>query len=84
MDDADHAQDMANREAERILADARARNAAAVQAGGVRPQLRACVDCDDPIDARRLAAAPAAIRCTHCQRCAEEHDARRRSGVIWP
>lgn len=81
MDDADHAQDMANREAERILADARARNAAAAQAGGVRPQLRACVDCDDPIDARRLAAAPAAIRCTHCQAATERPSLVRRFGA---
>lgn len=84
MDDADHAQRFADQQAERILADARSRNAAAALAGASRPTLRACVDCDDPIDARRLAAAPAAIRCTHCQGCAEEHDARRRSGVIWP
>ncbi|WP_439471323.1 TraR/DksA C4-type zinc finger protein [Brevundimonas sp.] len=84
MDEADRSQAFADREAERILADARSRNAAAALSGGVRPALRVCVDCDDPIDARRLAAAPAAIRCTHCQGCAEQHDTRRRSGVIWP
>jgi phage/conjugal plasmid C-4 type zinc finger TraR family protein len=81
MDEADRSQAFADREAERILADARSRNAAAALSGGVRPALRACVDCDDPIDARRLAAAPAAIRCTHCQSATERPPLTRRSGA---
>lgn len=69
MDDADHAQDLANREADRILADCRARNAAA--APGDRPALRVCIDCSHEIEPARLAVAPNAIRCTACQSDAE-------------
>ncbi len=31
----------------------------------------ACVDCDDPIDAERLEAIPAAVRCITCQEALE-------------
>lgn len=69
MDEIDHAQDEANRQSERILADCRRRNAAAP--AGERPGLRVCVDCPDPIEAARIAASPTAIRCTACQAEAE-------------
>lgn len=75
MDDIDHAQDHANRQAEAILADVRARNAAASSVD--RPALRICVDCPDPIEARRLVANPAAIRCTACQADAEAQSSSR-------
>lgn len=71
MDDADRAQRSSESEAERILAAARARNREARAQGEALPEGRACVDCGDPIDARRLAARPDARRCTHCQRTAE-------------
>jgi len=28
--------------------------------------VRCCIDCEDPIDPRRLAAQPGAVRCTAC------------------
>lgn len=71
MDDADRAQRSSESEAERILAAARARNRQARAAGESMPAGRLCGDCDDPIDARRLAAEPDARRCTPCQRTAE-------------
>jgi phage/conjugal plasmid C-4 type zinc finger TraR family protein len=71
MDDADRAQRSSESEAERILAAARARNREDRAQGKALPQGRACSDCDDPIDARRLAAKPDARRCTPCQRTAE-------------
>lgn len=76
MDDIDHAQDQAMRQAEAILADVRARNAAAASSPD-RPALRTCVDCPDPIEARRLVANPAAIRCTACQADAEAQSSSR-------
>lgn len=81
MDEVDRAQAAADRLAEHILADARRRNQQAVAAGEARPALRACVDCDDPIEAERLAVQPGAIRCTHCQRAAEGRSPARRPGV---
>lgn len=80
MDDIDHAQDHAMRQAEAILADVRARNAAAASSPD-RPALRTCVDCPDPIEARRLVANPAAIRCTACQAEAETSSRLRPRGV---
>lgn len=71
MDDADRAQRSSESEAERILAAARARNRQARSEGEALPQGRACIDCEDLIDARRLAAKPDARRCTPCQRAAE-------------
>lgn len=81
MDEADRAQIAADRLAEHILADARRRNQQATAAGEARPTLRACVDCEDPIEAERLAVQPAAIRCIHCQGAAEGRAPARRSGV---
>lgn len=71
MDDADRAARVREDEAERILAAARARNRQARSEGQPLPDGRACLDCGDPIDARRLAARPTARRCTPCQRTAE-------------
>lgn len=81
MDEADRAQKAADQLAEHILADARRRNQLAAAAGEARPALKACVDCDDPIEAERLAVHPAAIRCTHCQGAAEGRSPARRLGV---
>lgn len=81
MDEVDRAQAAADRLAEHILADARRRNHDAAAAGEARPGLKACVDCADPIEAERLAAQPAAIRCIHCQGAAEGLSPARRSGV---
>lgn len=36
-----------------------------------RDGVRYCLDCDDPIDARRLSANAGAVRCIWCQ---EDHD----------
>jgi DnaK suppressor protein len=35
-----------------------------------------CIDCDEPIDLRRLQAYPAALRCARCQQQAELQQAR--------
>jgi len=35
-----------------------------------------CIDCDEPIDLRRLEAYPAALRCARCQQQAELHQSR--------
>jgi RNA polymerase-binding protein DksA len=37
-----------------------------------------CVDCDEPIDLRRLRAHPAALRCARCQQAFERQQARLR------
>ena len=81
MDEADRAKAAADRLTEHILADARRRNHEAAVAGEARPRLKICIDCDDPIDAERLAAQPRAIRCTHCQAEAEACVPRNRIGA---
>jgi RNA polymerase-binding protein DksA len=35
-----------------------------------------CIECDEPIDLRRLQAYPAALRCARCQQQAEQQQAR--------
>ena len=64
MDLVDRAQ--AREEQDRELA-LRAHNARVAQAAGSG----VCLDCKEPIDKRRLAANPAAIRCSDCQ-CDED------------
>ncbi|QQQ19688.1 TraR/DksA C4-type zinc finger protein [Brevundimonas vitis] len=72
MDDADRAQHVSDQIVERIMAQARALNAAPPVD---RPGPRICIDCPDHIEAARLAANPGALRCTPCQ--AEAEAARR-------
>lgn len=81
MAEGDRAQAAADRLAEHILADARRRNHAAAAAGEPRPPLRACLTCDDPIEAARLAANPSTRRCLHCQEAAERLARTHRRGV---
>ena len=38
-----------------------------------------CIDCDEPIDLRRLRAHPAALRCARCQQAFEQQQARLRA-----
>lgn len=40
-----------------------------------RDGVRYCLGCDDPIDARRLAARPSAVRCLYCQQDEERRRA---------
>jgi RNA polymerase-binding transcription factor DksA len=42
-----------------------------------RNGVRVCLDCDEPIDPRRLISQPRAVRCTDCQ---EYHDVKERQG----
>lgn len=74
MDDVDHASRLTDQEVDRRLAEIRRQNAAHQ---GAPPPLRICSDCDDPIEAARLAAQPQARRCIACQRLNE----RRLSGA---
>ncbi|MGH7027361.1 TraR/DksA family transcriptional regulator [Brevundimonas sp.] len=74
MDDADHASRLTDQEVDRRLAEIRRQNASHK---GEPPALRICTDCDDPIEAARLAAQPQARRCIACQRLTE----RRPTGV---
>lgn len=69
MDLVDRAQ--AREELDRQLA-LRAHNARLSQAAGSG----ICLDCREPIDARRLQANPAAVRCTDCQSGQDKRDAR--------
>jgi len=41
-------------------------------------ELGVCPDCGEPIEAARLTASPAALRCTECQKLAEQRAARAR------
>jgi len=62
--------DKASEREQQLNSDAMQAHRARVQAAET-PRLkdghRVCLDCDDPIDPRRLAANPAAVRCTECQ-----------------
>ena len=64
-DDADQAAELAALEVTSRLA-ARRRAVA-------RPARTDCADCGDPIEARRLAVVPNAIRCAECQ---SDHESR--------
>lgn len=64
--------DRANDYAERMTADAIARQAAGVtrhRQGLFDPETgeRVCVDCYEPIPEKRIAARPDAIRCVECE-----------------
>lgn len=59
--------DQAERTTEILRLGAILRAAAAVSQTG----RKTCQDCDEPIDPRRRAAAPFAVRCMSCQKIAE-------------
>lgn len=73
---ADQASLLQDREVETRLAEVRRANAR--MPAGERPPVRTCCDCPDPIEARRLAANPHAVRCTVCQ---AERERTGRAGV---
>lgn len=74
------------RDYERAEALANAEREAGVEAlradSGERPReyrgVRYCLDCDDPIDPRRIDALPSVVRCAFCQ---EDWEMQRRRGL---
>lgn len=74
MDIADRAQ--AAEERDRAIALEEFKHRRLLPAGSLLPPPGICVDCEEPIDPRRLAAHPAAIRCIACQTAFERETAR--------
>ncbi len=76
-DDGDYAQDYARIHNEAALANRRrVTGEQLILEGAV-----CCKECFDPIDPRRLSAAPGAVRCIDCQIRFERLEAERRAGV---
>ncbi len=64
MDDADRAQRLEELQRESALAA----HGAPAETPRTHHGTRMCLDCDEPIEAPRLAANPQAVRCVDCQR----------------
>lgn len=77
MDDADRASLLEQQARERALAEARRQphEEPLYDDDGVR----ICIDCWDPIEHARLAAAPRTVRCIDCQ---SVHETRMRDGLL--
>lgn len=71
MDEADQAEKLESAERERAL-DAQLARGREYEVPRERNGARICLDCSDPIDPKRLAARPEAVRCIWCQYLREE------------
>lgn len=66
MDEADYAKELEMADRERALA-AQQSKSREYEVPRERNGVRVCLDCGDPIDPKRLAARPEAVRCVWCK-----------------